>query len=58
MYMFTHESNLIVPGTSHRLGAGHATKICYKFNNVDVEGRKEPSGPGLIGADPDRKRRR
>ena len=38
MYMFTHESNLIVPGTNHRLGAAHATEIWYKFDNVD-EGR-------------------
>src|SRR6266567_1811183 len=35
MYMFTHESNLIVPDTNHRLGAAHATEIWYKFNNVD-----------------------
>jgi len=59
MYMFTHESNLIVPGTNHRLGAAHATEIWYKFNNVDVEGPKDPkdpSRPGLIGTDPDREK--
>ena len=56
MYMFTHESNLIVPGTSHRLGAAHATEIWYKFDNVDVEGPKDAPGPPLIGTDPDRKR--
>jgi para-nitrobenzyl esterase len=59
MYMFTHESNLIVPGTSHRLGAAHATEIWYKFDNVDVEGPKDPkdpSSPGLIGTDPDREK--
>ena len=39
MYMFTHESNFIVPGTNHRLGAAHATEIWYKFDNVDL-------GPG------------
>jgi para-nitrobenzyl esterase len=55
MYMFTHESNLIVPGTSHRLGAAHATEIWYKFDNVDVEGPKNAPGPPLIGTDPDRK---
>ena len=54
MYMFTHESNMIVPGTNHRLGAAHATEIWYKFDNVDVEGPKDPSGPGLVGTDPDR----
>jgi para-nitrobenzyl esterase len=59
MYIFTHESNLIVPGTSHRLGAAHATEIWYKFDNVDVEGPKDPkdpSRPGLIGTDPDREK--
>ena len=56
MYMFTHESNLIVPGTNHRLGAAHATEIWYKFDNVDVEGPKNAPGPPLIGTDPDRKK--
>ena len=59
MYMFTHESNLVVPGTNHRLGAAHATEIWYKFNNVDVEGPKDPkdpSRPGLIGTDTDREK--
>jgi para-nitrobenzyl esterase len=56
MYMFTHESNLIVPDSNHRLGAAHATEIWYKFNNVDVEGPKDPTRPSLIGTDPDRKK--
>ena len=56
MYMFTHESNLIVPGTNHRLGAAHATEIWYKFDNVDLEGPKDAPGPPLIGNDPDRKK--
>jgi para-nitrobenzyl esterase len=59
MYIFTHESNLIVPGTSHRLGAAHATEIWYKFDNVDVAGPKDPkdpSRPELIGTDPDREK--
>jgi para-nitrobenzyl esterase len=59
MYMFTHESNLIVPGTNHRLGAAHATEIWYKFNNVDLQEPKDPknpSSPGLIGTDPDREK--
>ena len=56
IYMFTHESNLIVPDTNHRLGAAHATEIWYKFNNVDVEGPKDPTRPSLIGTDPDRKK--
>jgi len=53
MYMFTHESNLIVPGTNHRLGAAHATEIWYKFDNVDEA--PNPDRPSLIGTDPDRK---
>jgi len=53
MYMLTHESNLIVPGTNHRLGAAHATDIWYKFNNVDEP--VNPERPSLIGTDPDRK---
>ena len=56
MYMFTHESNLVVPGTDHRLGAAHATEIWYKFNNVALEGPKDPSRPGLIGTDSDREK--
>ena len=53
MYMFTHESNLVVPGTNHRLGAAHATEIWYKFNNVDLERPKDSSRPSLIGTDHD-----
>src|SRR5262249_346356 len=32
-YIFTHESNAIVPGTQHKVGAAHASEIPYKFNN-------------------------
>ncbi len=59
MYMFVHESNLVIPGTNHRLGAAHATEIWYKFDNVDLEepqALRDPSRPGLIGTDPDRKK--
>ena len=49
MYMFTHASNLIVPGTNHRLGAAHATEIWYKFDNVNVEGSKDPKDPPARG---------
>ena len=34
MYIFMHESDLIVPGTQHPLGAAHALQIPYKFNNI------------------------
>lgn len=53
MYMFTHESNTIVPGTTHQLGAAHATEIWYKFDNVDEP--QNPNFPSLIGNDPGRK---
>ena len=56
MYMFVHESNLIVPGTNHRLGAAHATEIWYKFDNVDLQPPKGSPGPPLIGDDPNRKK--
>lgn len=54
MYMFTHESNMIVPGTNHRLGAAHATEIWYKFDNVDEP--RNPDRPSLIGNDPERQK--
>ena len=56
MYTFTHGSNMIVPGTNHRLGAAHATEIWYKFDNVDLETPKDAAGPTLIGDDSDRKK--
>lgn len=34
MYIFTHESNNLVPGTQHKVGAAHAAEIPYKFYNV------------------------
>jgi len=55
MYLFTHESNLVVPGTKHRLGAAHATEIWHKFDNVDLPNPKNAPGPPLIGDDPGRK---
>ena len=56
MYTFTHGSNMIVPGTNHRLGAAHATEIWYKFDNVDLETPKDAAGPTLTGDDSDRKK--
>ncbi len=32
MYIFTHESDRIIPGTTHKMGAAHALEIRYKFN--------------------------
>jgi para-nitrobenzyl esterase len=34
MYIFMHESDVIVPGTQHKLGAAHALEIPYKFDNI------------------------
>jgi para-nitrobenzyl esterase len=33
-YIFMHESDMIVPGTQHKLGAAHALEIPYKFDNI------------------------
>jgi para-nitrobenzyl esterase len=35
-YMFVHESDYIIPGTTHKFGAGHATEIPYKFDNIEL----------------------
>jgi para-nitrobenzyl esterase len=37
-YVFTHGSDRVVPGTTHRLGAAHAMEIRFKFNLVESEG--------------------
>lgn len=31
MYLFTHETSALVPGTQHKVGAAHAAEIPYKF---------------------------
>lgn len=46
MYIFTHESDFIVPGTQHKLGAAHALEIPFKFNNIQPAGRGGPQPPG------------
>ncbi len=45
MYIFTHESDMIVPGTHHKLGAAHALEIPYKFNNIQPPASNAPAGP-------------
>ena len=45
MYVFTHESNRLIPGTDHTYGAAHAAEIVYKFNNVGA-GTGQPSRAG------------
>jgi para-nitrobenzyl esterase len=34
MYIFTHESDAIGPGTQHKVGVAHALEIPYKFYNI------------------------
>jgi len=57
MYIFTHESEALVPGTQHKVGAAHALEIRYKFyiagqatagsgGRCEVEARGDP--PALL----------
>ena len=39
MYIFTHESDSLVPGTQHKVGAAHALEIPYKFYIVQPAGQ-------------------
>lgn len=51
MYIFTHESNHLVPGTQHKVGAAHAAEIPYKFYNVQPAGRRDANpGRGLLSS--------
>ena len=45
MYIFVHETDVIIPGTQHKLGAAHATEIPYKFNNITPAKNPPPSDP-------------
>jgi para-nitrobenzyl esterase len=46
MYMFTHQSNFIIPGTNHPLGAAHALEIPYKFDNIHpIDQTKQADAP-------------
>ena len=47
MYVFTHESNRLIPGTDHAYGAAHAAEIVYKFNNVGA-GTGQPPRAGML----------
>ena len=44
-YIFTYESQRLVPGTQHKVGAAHAMEIAYKFDLI------EPDSQGA-GGDP------
>lgn len=41
MYIFTHASEALVPGTQHKVGAAHALEIPFKFYKVEP-----PAAPG------------
>jgi para-nitrobenzyl esterase len=45
VYVFTHESPWVIPGTQHIFGAGHALEIPYKFNNTGIGGFQSVIGP-------------
>ncbi len=36
-YIFTYESQRMVPGTQHKVGAAHALEIAYKFDLIEPE---------------------
>ena len=53
MYIFTHESDTLIPGTKHKLGAAHALEIPYKFNLVQPASQGQNSettqpGPNMM----------
>ncbi len=64
MYVFTHQSNFIVPGTNYPIGAGHSLEIPYKFDNIHAEVAPNSKVPGpfehllgmetVYGTDPNR----
>ena len=60
MYMFTHASNYIIPGTHHILGAAHALEIPYKFDNLrpgasgNLPNAHIPGMDTIAGTDPGR----
>jgi para-nitrobenzyl esterase len=49
MYIFTHESDALVPGTQHKVGAAHALEIPYKFYLVPSAGQQGANaGRGMM----------
>lgn len=54
MYIFTHESDAIVPGTHHKVGAAHALEIPYKFYNIQPPGQGPNALRGMMSiSDPE-----
>jgi len=58
MYMLTYPSEWVIPGTSHRLGAAHATDLLFTFDNVYPDGQWPPQGKAtmyqMLGSGPGR----
>ncbi|WP_260790769.1 carboxylesterase family protein [Occallatibacter riparius] len=44
-YIFTYQSQRIVPGTQHKVGAAHALEIAYKFDLIQPAENTPPSDP-------------
>jgi para-nitrobenzyl esterase len=51
MYIFTHASDMLIPGTQHKLGAAHALEIPYKFNLIQPLNHVQNSDPKRPGPD-------
>lgn len=45
-YRYDYQSDFVIPGTSYRFGAGHASEINMKFYNTDLRGL-QGAGPGV-----------
>ena len=52
-YIFTHESDRLIPDTQQKMGAAHAAEIVYKFYNVqpphEQPAGKQPPAGGAMG---------
>lgn len=48
MYIFTHESDALVPGTQHKVGAAHGLEIAYKFYLVPPTGQQSGGSAAMM----------
>jgi para-nitrobenzyl esterase len=48
MYIFTHESGALVPGTQHKVGAAHGLEIAYKFYLVPPPGQQSGGSAAMM----------
>lgn len=44
-YIFTYESERLVPGTQHKVGAAHALEIAYKFDLIEPTDKPSTGDP-------------